>query len=74
MVDKPISPITFQHAGARGFGGGVEAEQDAMEEVIGEAADVVIRRHPAVLLAATDITFRGHSDRPLGSFTSIRPE
>lgn len=56
------APSAGEDAGACGFGGGVETEQDGLEEVVGEAADAVVRRRPAVLAAVT-VAFRGHGDR-----------
>lgn len=46
------APSAGEDAGARGLRGGVEAEQDYVEEVVGEAADAVARRR--VVLAAMD--------------------
>ena len=37
-------PAAAEDTGARSFGGGAKAEQDAVEEVVGEADDAV--RHP----------------------------
>ena len=35
-------PASGQDAGAGGGGGGAEAEEDVVQEVVGEAADVVL--------------------------------
>ena len=49
---KVSSGRAAEDTGARSFGYGAEAEQDAVEEVVGEAADAVWR----------PVAFRGHGD------------
>ena len=42
QVRPDVAPAAGQHAGARGGGGGAEADQDLVQQRVGEAADAVV--------------------------------